>query len=134
MKPTAFLTAMAIASSGVNADCFPNGMIGHYGTWLKQKVLALNADRLALACMAIAGSAKESFVGEESRTYCMQEADGLKWDFSIKNLNTGKRVLGQAECMSGLSKEAYGCYRGGKTSYWNWQYISDPNAGSCIGK
>lgn len=86
MKPTAFLAAMAIASSGVNADCFSNGMIGHYGSWLKQKISALNTDRLSLACMAIAGAAKESFVGEEVRTYCMQEADGLKWDFSIKVL------------------------------------------------
>lgn len=84
MKPTTFLAVMAIAGSGVNADCFPKGMIGHYGTWLKQKVTAVGADRLSLVCMAIAGAAKEAFVGEESRTFCMQEQDGLKWDFSIK--------------------------------------------------
>ncbi|KXH68574.1 hypothetical protein CSAL01_05161 [Colletotrichum salicis] len=134
MKPTAFLAVLAIAGSSVNADCFDNGMTANYGKWLSEKISAVNSDRLSLVCLAIVGAAKEAFVGHESRTFCMQEKSGLKWDFSIKNLNSGGRLLGQAECMSGLSKEAYNCWRGGRTKYWNWEYASDPNAGSCIGK
>ncbi|KAK9770749.1 hypothetical protein AB5N19_14109 [Seiridium cardinale] len=53
-----------------------------------------------------------------------------KYEFQIWHIKDGYRNLSPAECLDGLTKET-NCKHGGKTSYSNWKYRADPNAGAC---
>ncbi|KAI0523876.1 hypothetical protein F5B22DRAFT_642978 [Xylaria bambusicola] len=116
-----FLTLAGLFTTG-SASCYGTGEIGNYGKNLD----AVNG--LQTACYLLTGT----YVGGESRMTCVEESGtGVKWSFDLKHISGGSRYIGLNECLSGMSKEAHGCYRGGDSKYWNWEYKADPNTGSC---
>ncbi|KAF9878151.1 hypothetical protein CkaCkLH20_04189 [Colletotrichum karsti] len=126
------LLVLALPISATTTGCFKGGEFGSYGKWLKEIDDVIKQERLEVACAMLAGDGKRKFKGHEERLFCMQEKDGLKWDFSLKYIRSGERSIDKNECMSGMKKQIY-CKYGGRTDYYNWQYKADPNRGSCVG-
>jgi len=62
---------------------------------------------------------------------CQNLSTLKKVDFTVQNIGGANRRLPYAECYDGLQKEINSCDRGGATSYTNWRYTADPNAGNC---
>ncbi|KAI0870531.1 hypothetical protein GGS24DRAFT_474895 [Hypoxylon argillaceum] len=118
---TALLTIAGLFTTG-SASCYGTGQVGDYGKSLDA------VDGLSTACSALTGT----YISGESRMTCVQDSAGTKWNFDLKHISRGSRSIGYDECMSGMSKEAHGCYRGGDSSYWNWEYKADPNTGYCL--
>ncbi|KAF4989107.1 hypothetical protein FGRMN_9349 [Fusarium graminum] len=55
-----------------------------------------------------------------------------KIDLVLERIGEGDdREIKSAECFDGFQKEINGCDYGGTSSYTNWKYSSDPNAGQC---
>ncbi|KAK4187479.1 hypothetical protein QBC35DRAFT_452261 [Podospora australis] len=71
---------------------------------------------------------KNTFNGE--RRTCANMGPN-KIDIIITHIQGGDRDLPYEECYDGLQKEVTRCSRGGDTSYTNWRYKADPNAGNC---
>jgi hypothetical protein len=84
----------------------------------------------------------------EASSGCYTLDDRRSVMFMVKLMTSPIRMLGYDECFDGLSKEVYGCDKGGISSYANWvyQYVcsnarvysgntnlsrADPNDGSC---
>ncbi|KAF5502270.1 hypothetical protein CGCA056_v014733 [Colletotrichum aenigma] len=123
---------MILAATTVAAICFSGGMTAEKGKFLKEEIKELKKKtRMEIICNAIAGNGKMKWHKGEQRRFCLQEKDGLKWDFMLKYINWGTNTIKTKECMNGMEKEAYGCKHGGQTGYWNWEYMADPNQGYC---
>lgn len=143
---------MILAATTVAAICFSSGMTAEKGKFLKEEIKELKKKtRMEIVCNAIAGGGKMKWHKGEQRRFCMQEKDGLKWDFMLKvrlapmepdptifflsyctsnfipdafqYINWGTNTIKTKECMNGMEKEAYGCKHGGQTGYWNWEYM-----------
>ncbi|KAL4721772.1 hypothetical protein ACLX1H_011266 [Fusarium chlamydosporum] len=56
-----------------------------------------------------------------------------KIDLVLERISDGddEREIGVDECYDGFQKEINGCDHGGYSSYTNWKYSADPNAGQC---
>ncbi|KAG8534408.1 uncharacterized protein KY384_001253 [Bacidia gigantensis] len=65
-----------------------------------------------------------------SRHACLPDGKN-RWDFTVKSIGKAKQNLPLSECISGLIKETSGCASGGSSSYTDWAYTADPNAGAC---
>ncbi|TRX96372.1 hypothetical protein FHL15_002644 [Xylaria flabelliformis] len=117
----AFLTLAGLFTPGT-ATCYDTGQGGNYGKELD------SINGLYIACTALSGT----YIKGESRMTCVQDSAGRKWNFDLKHISGGSRTIKIDECMSGMAKEAHGCWRGGHSSYWNWAYKADPNTGHCI--
>lgn len=65
---------LAAVFSTVSAKCYSGGQDGHKGTGL-DSVNGLNN-----ACMALMGS----YTGGETRSTCIQDSVGTKWNFQLK--------------------------------------------------
>lgn len=76
---------MILAASTVAAMCFGGGMTANKGKWLKEEIKEFNKiTPMEIVCNALAGNGKMKWHKHESRQFCMQEKDGLKWDFMLK--------------------------------------------------
>ncbi|KAF2658847.1 hypothetical protein K491DRAFT_713100 [Lophiostoma macrostomum CBS 122681] len=89
------------------------------------KQVALNA-----ADTACRNNFQGDFGGNSNRHVCIN-GNGKKLEFTIYRLGGTNRALFWDECYDGLQKEINGCDHGGDSSYTNWRYVADPNAGSC---
>ncbi|KAK1836642.1 hypothetical protein QBC39DRAFT_377615 [Podospora conica] len=67
----------------------------------------------------------------EIRYQCRNLSSNKKIDMTLQYIGSGSRSIGRAECESGLNSEVNNCNNGGSTSYANWKYSADPNAGQC---
>ncbi|KAF4980506.1 hypothetical protein FZEAL_3494 [Fusarium zealandicum] len=56
-----------------------------------------------------------------------------KVDLVLERISTGddEREISVDECFDGFQKEINGCDQGGVSSYTNWKYSGDANAGQC---
>lgn len=103
--------------------CYSTGKKGDYGKWLLAKDTTLDQERLAWACSSIVGRGLIKFNAQEVRTFCIQQEYGFKWDFQLRYLGYwGTRAIKLEECLHGMRKEVT-CLRGGKSAYWNWEYM-----------
>ncbi|KAJ2978287.1 hypothetical protein NUW58_g7542 [Xylaria curta] len=114
------LTFAGLFATG-SAMCYTTGTDGNFGKELD----AVNG--IFEACFILQGT----YNTDERRTVCINDNTGTKWRFELKNISGGYRFIGSETCMSGMSKEARGCKRGGYNSDDNWQYTADPNTESC---
>ncbi|KAI0424793.1 hypothetical protein F5Y09DRAFT_347372 [Xylaria sp. FL1042] len=85
-------------------------------------------DGIRKACTELMGTYN---IGE-SRQFCIQEPNGTKWNFDLKNIGWTVFQIGLEQCSNGMSKEVHGCPRGGHRGYWRWRYKADPNLGHCV--
>ncbi|TGJ78945.1 hypothetical protein E0Z10_g9823 [Xylaria hypoxylon] len=118
---TTFITFAGLFTTG-SATCYTTGQAGDYGKGLD------TVDGVRHACLSLQGT----YYGKEGRQYCIQDSAGTKWNFELRHISGGNRQIDIDECISGMSKEAHGCWRGGHSSYWNWAYKADPNTGYCV--
>lgn len=76
---------MILAATTVAAICFSGGMTAEKGKFLKEEIKELKKKtRMEIICNAIAGNGKMKWHKGEQRRFCLQEKDGLKWDFMLK--------------------------------------------------
>ncbi|KNZ59708.1 hypothetical protein VP01_1678g1 [Puccinia sorghi] len=122
MNPIQTVLVLALVLGLASAACFGTGQ--SWGSAAdKQKASAYLTD----VCNQLAGSYQASTI----KSQCRDGNDNTRYNFSVKHISGGERTLGQQECIDGLNKEIINCPRGGRTSYSNWEYTSDPNAGLC---
>ncbi|KAH9883250.1 hypothetical protein F4778DRAFT_768541 [Xylariomycetidae sp. FL2044] len=120
LQPT-LIIALATIVVQTRATCYGSGE-----SWGSQ---AETAATTACSSYLNGGYGPQSTVSGE-KSVCIN-ADGKKNEFFVWHIEEGERTLGVAECLDGLLKEVNGCSRGGDTSYTNWRYKADPNAGTC---
>ncbi|KAF2417712.1 hypothetical protein EJ08DRAFT_666377 [Tothia fuscella] len=73
-----------------------------------------------------------NYYAGESRPKCYNLSSNKKVNFVLSLLSTVPgRYIDAPECYDGMIKEINGCDNGGDTTYTNWRYIADPNAGNC---
>ncbi|KAK3385923.1 hypothetical protein B0H63DRAFT_523241 [Podospora didyma] len=118
MKATATILSLLGFSANAIATCYGSGE-----TW-GNNAQALSA--VSWACHQLVGS----YGGSETRGICV-DANSKRLEFQIWHITSGSRELGYDECYDGFQKEVNGCTNGGDSSYVNWRYKGDPNAGSC---
>ncbi|ETS76572.1 hypothetical protein PFICI_11959 [Pestalotiopsis fici W106-1] len=82
------------------------------------------------ACNSAMGQRTYTALSSSTST-CYDLGNNRHVNFNIFKLTGDDRFLGYDECYDGLQKEINGCGYGGDSSYTNWRYISDPNAGGC---
>ncbi|KAI1429136.1 hypothetical protein F5Y12DRAFT_710347 [Xylaria sp. FL1777] len=110
---TALITLAAVFTMG-SAKCYGSGERGDWGKGLD------DVNGLHTACSVLIGS----YLMGESRQTCVQELNGTKWNFDLKNVGDDIRSIGEEQCLMGMSKEVHGCPRGGHRA-------ADPNLGHC---
>ncbi|KFY06851.1 hypothetical protein V492_07686 [Pseudogymnoascus sp. VKM F-4246] len=67
-----------------------------------------------------------------ARCYNLASNKHVKLAVGLVGKNAGStRTLGADECYNGLISEIMKCSQGGETTYGNWRYRADPNAGRC---
>ncbi|KFY44721.1 hypothetical protein V494_01357 [Pseudogymnoascus sp. VKM F-4513 (FW-928)] len=67
-----------------------------------------------------------------ARCYNLASNKHVKLAVGLVGKNAGStRTLGADECYNGLISEIMKCSHGGETTYGNWRYRADPNAGRC---
>ncbi|KAI0121659.1 hypothetical protein BJ170DRAFT_687896 [Xylariales sp. AK1849] len=119
MQIANILASLALASSAA-ADCYSGG-----NSW------GSNADSLAKsACDGLLSGTfgpQSTYNGEKAT--CLNHV-AEKYEFHVWHLKEGEATLSAADCYDGIMKEV-GCKNGGESSYTNWKYKADPNAGSC---
>ncbi|KAF2681170.1 hypothetical protein K458DRAFT_391964 [Lentithecium fluviatile CBS 122367] len=106
-------------------SCFSGGE-----TWNGRQADAKTAAYNACRNFVLASEAGVTYNSGQIRNACTNIGSN-RVNFSLKLVSGGSRIIKSAECISGLYKEIEGCDRGGRTSYANWEYTSDPNAGNC---
>ncbi|TGO25862.1 hypothetical protein BPAE_0071g00330 [Botrytis paeoniae] len=115
-----FLSIITILSftTGIYAGCYTSGIAGS----------AANINSyLGTICNGLSGN----YVKNEQRHQCVMDSASVQWDFTLEYIGSdASRNIGSTECISGMQKET-ACGKGGSSSYSNWAYTADPNAGSC---
>ncbi|KAF7505935.1 hypothetical protein GJ744_012377 [Endocarpon pusillum] len=106
---------LSIASAG----CFSGGT-----TW----------DDKGRAIATLEGVCKEltgDYNGGITRSTCRNGSGDLRYNFTVKKDTSGHGKLGRDYCVRMLSREISGCDHGGRSSYADFTFTSDPNAGKC---
>lgn len=120
------------ALSSVNAECWKSGP-------------STTKDAIAGSVVTVCNYLQSpSYLKGEERYQCVQDLNGVKWDFSLK-VDTlecfqayltllqqigeeSSRPIKSEECQSGMNKQISCTYKGrfygGETSYGNWKYRS----------
>ncbi|KAL2024930.1 hypothetical protein VTK56DRAFT_3629 [Thermocarpiscus australiensis] len=123
MQPTIFLATLLAAAAGVHAKCNRSGET--WGNVLTALVLAqVKCDEF------FSGTFGPTDTPGGYRNTCAN-ANGKKLEFHLWHVRGGDRQISAEECYDGFQKEIVGCSRGGDTTYTNWRYKADPNAGKC---
>ncbi|KAK4182028.1 hypothetical protein QBC35DRAFT_217032 [Podospora australis] len=124
MKTTFFLSAIAtFFAASANATCFGSGE-----DWGDRSVALTTARNLCNSDLT--GTYGPGGTTSGYRGAC-RNGNGKKLEFQLWHIQGGDRYISPDECYDGFQKEINGCSRGGDTSYTNWRYSADPNAGSC---
>ncbi|VUC35638.1 unnamed protein product [Clonostachys rosea] len=123
MKPATFVSVIAAFAATANAGCYSGGE-----PW-GDKATALAAAEQACR-ESLTGTYGGSGTVNGHRHRCIN-ANNKALNFEIWHVKGGDRNLALAECKDGIQKEVNGCNTGGDTTYTNWRYKGDPNAGNC---
>ena len=111
MKPTTFLFGMLPSLAA--GTCFNSGE-----AWDRN----LAPPALDQACNALVGS----YGHNQQRVRDINISNGQCYHFVLRRLGGGDggefRGITFGECKDGMNKELFGCTRGGRSSYTNWEY------------
>ncbi|KAK7740844.1 hypothetical protein SLS62_010989 [Diatrype stigma] len=117
------ILALVATASSVMAGCFSGGE-----NFATQKAIALSSAQ----DVCNSKYSQKDWSDNNPLAACYDLDSGKKVDFVLQRISTGgTRYISPAECYDGFQKEVNGCEYGGSTSYTNWQYTADVNAGSC---
>ncbi|KAK0743042.1 hypothetical protein B0T18DRAFT_330194 [Schizothecium vesticola] len=126
MQFSQFLFAFTAFSGLTSAACFTGGLTWpNWAQWPNGRQPTFDA--IEEACReTLAGR----YTTQQTRYRCIPGINNQKFDFTLKLISPGSRVISATECISGMTKEM-ACKHGGRTRYGNWEYTADPNAGRC---
>ncbi|KAI9170564.1 hypothetical protein HJFPF1_00032 [Paramyrothecium foliicola] len=86
---------------------------------------------LSFATQACNDALQGDYNQGDQRSKCYNLDSNKKVDFRLSKHSDGSRHIAPEECYDGMQKEINNCDHGGETSYGNWFYKADPNAGQC---
>ncbi|KAI0406128.1 hypothetical protein F4802DRAFT_596489 [Xylaria palmicola] len=119
---SSILFAVPFIATTALAGCFSGGE-----DWASQRAMAL------AAAQNVCNNKFSTFTFKAGQELggCGNLDSTKKVDLIMQNISEGSRKPTSSECYDGFQKEINGCDNGGSTSYTNWKYTADPNAGSC---
>ncbi|KZF25858.1 hypothetical protein L228DRAFT_242231 [Xylona heveae TC161] len=117
---TALLAAQSVAALG----CFGSGET--YGQ------VTSDTSQLASARSSACNSFAGSYPQGASRSLCASFPDtGTRINFSASNTASTPQTLTYDDCEAALTIEMNGCKRGSRQKHGNFEYLDDPNNGTC---